>query len=407
MATNDPKPVRARPAGKAHPVHRRGPGAIPYQERPLILGRFPLTRAQFLRPPMLRPGVTAVYATAGGRTEHLDRMLTMNEVLSGRYREMFHVSIAARTSIIKTDDELRTRDDRFCFTTTAKVGWRVTDPATVVREQVLYAERAVADYVFDLMRRIGRKYEIRDCALAEGEINQLSARPIPMAGLGITVFSVAARLSLDDATQRYLRQQAQLGYDHDLQQRAHVLDVDQQRHENRLAAERLKAVAAGVQGEFGLITMYLTHHPGQSLTVLNMLHERQRELEQQQRANFADSKQLFENMLESEHFNGADLEEFREMLLRSMIAGAPTAVSGALPLASIPAPPALHASPSAAASNRSASRPSPADSGTEPTPASDPVAPPEAALPPEAAPPPVAANGVSGWRNRRTSAGGS
>jgi len=357
------------------------PPAQPHQpanEQSLIADSSPVERSLFRRRTVLRPGLAAVYSTADGRVENLGRLISWSETISGRYTRLYEVVIALRTSTISTNHDLRTKDDRFSFTVSAKIGWRVREPDAVVREQFWFGDRTVVDYVFDLMRPIARRYEIRQCELAEREINELKGQmPIRLSKVGIAVESISARLSLDETTAQFLQQQTQIGYHLDLQKRTHQLDVDKQQNEQQLESARLHAVADGVQGEFGLITMHLMQHPGESLNVLNLLHERQRELEQQQTARFSDSRDMFMKMLSSGEFNNADLEAFREMLLRDITAGSGVALTA-------PATRGPTQTLSALASPVADGSPQPAPIASTPT------------TPPQANP-----SGVAGWKQRK------
>jgi hypothetical protein len=285
-----------------------------------------------------------------------------------------------------------TKNDQFYFTATARVEWRVDDPARVVQERIYFGDRIVRDHVFDLMRRIGRRYLIQECERAEDEINGLvAAGPIALARFGLAVDHVSAHVTLDERTRQYLQRLETLRYDREEQ-------AAEQQNEQLLEAARMTAVADGVQGEFGLITMILRQNPGDAKSLLNLLYSRQQELEQKHDAKFASSRDLFLKLLDSGALNNAELEDVREQVLREMNAGltagaTPTPTSGFLSTASlagptpaITAPPAQNGQPSGG-NQAVAAQPAP-PAQPAPAPANGPA-------------PPADASGVAGWRPRK------
>jgi len=84
----------------------------------LVVNEQPVNRMQ-LSAPVLRAGVTPVYAQPDGTVVHLGRRLTFGEALSGMYRTMYEVDVAHhQTQLTARGHELPTRDDRFSFVAT-------------------------------------------------------------------------------------------------------------------------------------------------------------------------------------------------------------------------------------------------------------------------------------------------
>jgi hypothetical protein len=360
----------------------------------LIRSQQPVARVQFLNRPVLDAGVTAVYSTAEGKVEHLGRLLTTSEALSGRYKTMYEVDVTRRASSASTaHNSLPTRDDRFYFTATVEMGWRVTDPAKVVEERVDNGDHIVITHVINLMRRISRKYEIEECHIVEHEINRVaSGVPIQLRDVGISIDYVSAHVTLDQAAQQYLQNQAQIDRAIDLQKRDHARQKDALQHSQELENEQMSAIASGVQGEFGLITMHLRHHPEEALQVLHLLHSRQQELEQLQAARFGNSAEMFSKMLDAGLLQNIDTEEIRDAVLRNIMTTvtgmAQTPKTALYDVASVPLNADLQTAVSASVPHGSALPAQTANIPGKPYPGGD-----------------VAASGdpsgVTGWRQRR------
>lgn len=285
----------------------------------VILSETPVARWHLWKPTRA-VSVIVVYSTVDGTVECPGRPLTRMEALSGRYKTMYEVDSAHLA--VRITEPLPSRDDSFLFTVNAVVGWRIVDAIQVIKERVDgRIESAVVNHIRFRMREISRKYDIEDFAPVEDGINRLVASgPISLANLGVIIDSVSAHISHDNDTKRHLREKKEIERRIALGQQSHVLNTQEQRHAQALERERMEAVAAGVQGEFGLITMFLRHHPDQSIQVLQMLHARQVELEQRHEARFANSAAMFDKMLEHDLIQDVDIEPIRDAALRNLLA---------------------------------------------------------------------------------------
>jgi hypothetical protein len=364
----------------------------------LILSQQPVNRMQFSAPP-LRAGVTVVYSRADGTVEKLDHRLTFSEALSGIYRNVYEVDIARHeTKLSISGHDLPTRDDRFSFVADVTVNWQATSPEVVVREGVRDGTSVVSGRVMTLLRGISRQYQITDCQEAEREINDLHlGGPMVIAEYGISIHNITAFVTLDDAARQYLQEQEHIERQKDLKRRSHVLDVDTLRNEQELERQRMEAVLNGVQGELGLIALHLRHHPDEGLKVLQMMHSRQLELEQQQHARYSSSEEIFTKMLDAGLVQAADVEEIRRQVLQNTlngVGGAPEppkntlAATAALQIGAPPAP-APAPTPAPAPATRPAPRTRARTGATTP--------------PPDPAPDP---DGVGGWRPRKSTQSG-
>ncbi|MDI6104630.1 hypothetical protein QLQ12_39170 [Actinoplanes sp. NEAU-A12] len=370
----------------------------------LIVSEQPVGRVQFAKP-ALGPGFAVVYAKSDGTVVNLGRRLDFGEALSGMFRTAFEVDVRRqKTDLTTRDSDLPTRDDRFSFVATVTVGWQVTAPETVVRENVRDGGAAIGRRVLSLMRGISRRYEITECEQVEREINDLHrSGPIAVPELGLSIDHVSAFVTLDDAARDYLQRQVGI-------ERRKDLDGREQDLEN----QRLNGVMAAVQGEMGLIALHLRHHPQDGLQVLQLMHARQQELAQRQQERFASSEAIFTKMLDEGLVQAADVEEIRKQVLAntlSVISGttgtqppmltAQATVQTAAP-ASLP-PPGPAAQGSAAQGPAGPAAPvSPAAPATRPAPRRRPPGNTQTADPGQTATPPVDPNGVGGWRPRRS-----
>ncbi|MEQ4305127.1 hypothetical protein ABNF97_27730 [Plantactinospora sp. B6F1] len=299
--------------------------------RSIVLKETPVARFHLWKP-VRSFSVIVVYTTVDGTVECPGRPLSRWELLSGRYRTMCEIDSAHQTVTI--NDRLPSRDDSFFFAVNAVVGWRVADAAKIIVERADgRVEPSVVHYVMTRMREISRRHDIDKFAPVEAGCNQLVAgRPLELPNLGVVIESISAHVTHDDAAKQYLQEHKEIDRKLSLAQRGHALNTQELRNEQELERERHTAVAAMVQGEFGLITTFLRHHPDQSLTVLQMMRDRQSELEQRQQARFANAAAIVDKMLENGIFQDVDAEPLRDAavknLLASMTGGGPSDGAG-------------------------------------------------------------------------------
>jgi hypothetical protein len=204
----------------------------------------------------------------------------------------------------------------------AVIGWRVTDAAKVIAERADgRLEPSVTHYVMTRMREISRRYDIDDFGPVEAACNQLVAgRALELPNLGVVIDGLSTHVTHDDAAKQFLQQNKEIDRQLSLGRRGHVLNTQQVRNEQELERARHDAVADLVRGEFGLITAFLRHHPDQSLTVLQMMRDRQADLEQQRQNRFASSAAIVDKMLENGIFQDIDAEPLRDAAVRNLLA---------------------------------------------------------------------------------------
>lgn len=286
--------------------------ALPAPEPPLIVSRRPAPRFRTRRQPA-SAGVAVVYATADGTVERATA-----EGPADRLATRFEVDTAYRGC--RTYEPLPARHDSLHFASSIAIGWWVADPVRVVQERVVYGNATVCGVILGLARRISRRYGIEDCERVEDEINAITAHgPIDLPRFGIRIDSLSASITLDPGTADYLRRQVHIERTTDLQERDHVRQRAALRNAQELEGEQMRAVAAGVQGEFGLITMHLRQHPDQALQVLHLMYTRQQELETRHDARFANAAQLFSTMLDAGLLQDVDTNQIRDAVLRNLV----------------------------------------------------------------------------------------
>ncbi|WP_341716554.1 hypothetical protein QQG74_21480 [Micromonospora sp. FIMYZ51] len=86
---------------------------------------------------------------------------------------------------------------------TLNIGFRVTDPAEVVRRNITYGDSAILNYVGDALRATVREFEIDETHLAEERFNRECAEGFTLPE-GIKIYYVCAQLTPDFAAREYL-----------------------------------------------------------------------------------------------------------------------------------------------------------------------------------------------------------
>jgi hypothetical protein len=297
----------------------------------VVLKETPVARFPLWKP--VRPfSVIMVYATVDGTVECPGRPLSRWELLSGRYRTMYEIDEAPQTVTI--NDHLPSRNDSFDFAVNAVIEWRVADATKIISQRADgRVQPAVVRSAMARMVEISRRYDIEDFGPVHIECNQLAAgRPIELPKLGVVIESIGVHVTHDDATKQYLQQHKDIDRRLSLDQRDHMLNTQRVRHENELEREQYAAVAAMVQGEFGLITAFLRHHPDQSLTILQMMRDQQAELEQRRQNRFANAASVVDKLLQTGDIQDVDMEPLRDaavqMLHSSLTDGNPSYGAG-------------------------------------------------------------------------------
>jgi hypothetical protein len=175
---------------------------------PLLLSEEPLMTIPIRPTPGRAPSVAMVYATRDGELEVLDggRPLRWSEALSSRYRRRYEVDIGDHHLALSfIDDPLPSRDDTYHFIASLTVGFRVTDPAQIVRRNVGDAAPLVRSHMSAVCRAITRQFAVHETEQAEQAIHARFEQDNLIDG-GITIYAVHCRLSVDEGGRRYLQE---------------------------------------------------------------------------------------------------------------------------------------------------------------------------------------------------------
>jgi hypothetical protein len=324
------------------------------------------------RGPLPRPGVAVVYATREGDAIVLPRRPSMVDVL--RYQGWHQVDVSRHQDTVTAD--VPSQVDSMGFQLRAEVVWGVTDPAMIVQNNTMDGIGLVQSRLLDRSRRLTRKFDIDDCPAAEERLQRdYDAGPIGLPE-GLTIFSAALWLRVDDATARFQAEQRELvraGINDDFE---YSNKRKREQQEAKLEQERMAALRKTAKGEDDLLFVFLSRHPDQVGTVLQLVAQRR---EMTQKAQLA----LFDKMVSEGFIQEADIEPMRQLLLRPMERFVDSSSLNVLGSGATQ-PAALDpGSATAAPATPSAAEPPPADN----PPRSD---------PPKGRQTP-AANGVAGW----------
>jgi uncharacterized protein YegL len=153
-----------------------------------------------------RPNIAVVYADGEGRIDCFDgRRLKRSELAAAHYRIQYEVDLGdhRRTTPLGSSS-LPAQGDTYFFQSMVDVGFRVTDPAAVVRRNVTDGLAVVHGYLVNAFRRITRSFDIREAAEAEEAINIRYRQSVTLEE-GITIYHCRAQLAPDEAASNYLR----------------------------------------------------------------------------------------------------------------------------------------------------------------------------------------------------------
>ncbi len=234
----------------------------------LILSEEPVHRMHWKRP-VPTSGVAVVGKTRDGRYE----VVTQFGMIT-KYRLRFEVDIADHHDVVKCP--LPSRGDAFYFDGTLVLDWRVTDAAVVVRRRIGDGLELCYARLLERLRKISRGFDIEACAPAEAEINRvLNGAPIVLPE-GITVHRFFARLGMDNATIKAIQELRAGQRDSSLAAvkssgAQRVQDIEQKGTLHR-QHQRMEAIEAARRGNYDLVAIHLGQHPGDTGTLINMIH---------------------------------------------------------------------------------------------------------------------------------------
>ncbi|MEU8086776.1 CHAT domain-containing protein [Micromonospora sp. NPDC049101] len=171
---------------------------------PLILSVEPVRL--FMPPPSHGPSAAIVYSTRQGDLEVADGgrpMAWRHPGLVARYATRYEVDTRAHSVVV--DLRLPSEGGAYHFEASIAVGFRVTDPARIVRRAITDAAVLVREFLLDTCRPITSRYGVDDVVRAEAAIRRRLGHD-PSALDGITLDLRSVRLSLDERVGRYVRE---------------------------------------------------------------------------------------------------------------------------------------------------------------------------------------------------------
>ncbi|MFA1543435.1 hypothetical protein [Actinomadura monticuli] len=338
---------------------------------------------------MPSPGMAIVYSDRGGVAVPPFGRASMFDV--PKYKNWYLVDVRRHHDTVSAS--VPSRYDAMRFQLEADVTWGVTAPEVIVTYALDDALESVKSRLLERFWQVTRRYDIDDCTTAERELQDMQSRGPLVLDEGITLFTVAVRLHIDEHTAEFQHKTRGL-------ERNMVTD----RQNVELERQRLEALRRTAKGEDDLLFLFLTRNPEQVGDVLQMIGQRR---EMTQNAQMA----LFDRMVSEGFIQEADVENMRGLLLQPLervadtkavtAFGAPAAAPAPPAPPSIPGPrPDRNANASTDVNGNGASEQAPSEWSYIDAPSTPPSAPPPPPPPPTASAPgePSAGNGVIGWR---------
>lgn len=321
---------------------------------PLILREEPVTRGLLSRMKEPRPNIAVVYADAFGKTYFHDRPLKWSELVASRYRTRYEVDMNDHRRTARLDSSpLPSRGDAYFFHSMVDVGFRVTDPAAVVKRNVTDALAVVYNYLIGAFRPVTRDYDIKEAAAAEVAINSRFQQPVALDE-GITIYLCRARLVPDEAAEDYLRSLTIADRSLDVDSVEHEMTVAQAQHSHQLAeqeqAGRLEAERRVLDALrppvplTGLIRAHLSKHPGDTDHLMTLLAAYEQARQERRGTNEQHWLDLVKYMIDKDVIQavGVDVNVLRKQILdRTQQISSPPA--GAADTAASPSAPSQQA----------------------------------------------------------------
>ncbi|CAL9446403.1 hypothetical protein SUDANB58_02358 [Streptomyces sp. enrichment culture] len=304
----------------------------------LILNDHAIARSRVGELPDLPPAVAIVYPVEGGPFE-VERVRTFGQRWLGKNRLCYVVDLSDhRRQAAVTKTPLTCKDGGHRFQATIDVGFRVHDPALVVRRNVRDALAVVYGYLTDRIRLCAARFTITEAMAAQLAINQELDREIRLPE-GITLYHCKIQMEPDEAATRYIREleearrRARLGV-HTHEVRLGEARSDEEIEDLRAAARRRReeqerAALSGRPLDFErLVHEHLVRHPEDTAQALELL-ARVRETEATQH-EIRDQRhdEMVKYLIERGVVREVDLPGLRQGVLGPSVVG--TGVAGVL-----------------------------------------------------------------------------
>lgn len=294
---------------------------------PLILNREPVAKTIRPRTKASQPNIAVVYTDTFGQIGYFGgRPLSWGELTRSRFRFRYEVDLSDHRRTAQLDSSpLPARGDSYFFHSVVEVGFRVSDPAEVVKRNVTDALGVVYGYLISVFRPVTRRHDIQDAQGAETELNLLFQNPVVLEE-GITIFRCSTQLLPDRAAQIYLntlesaKRNLQVGdAEHVVAASTarHGLELDNMTQMARLEAERREheALADRPLDFRALIRTHLSKHPDESAYAMELLLRYEHAQAAQRDVDDKRLMDLVRYMIEQGMIQSVDMEMMRNHAL--------------------------------------------------------------------------------------------
>jgi hypothetical protein len=294
---------------------------------PLILRQEPITRGLLTRMTEPRPNVAVVYADAFGEIAYFQgRPLRWLEQVAARYRVRYEVDLSDHRRTARLDSSpLPSRGNTYFFHSMVDVGFRVTDPAAVVRCNVTDGLAVVYNYLIDTFRSIIREYDIGEATEAEAAINLRFQRPAVLDE-GITIYHCRARLVPHAVTEDHQRRRLTRSRSLDFGEAEHrdgmtfarnASEPTEIEQTGRLDADRRKMGSPREPVDLaGLIRAHLSKRPGDTAYALQLLLGYEQAKLEQRGTDDQRLLDLVKYMIDNEIIQAVDVDLLRRSVIR-------------------------------------------------------------------------------------------
>jgi uncharacterized protein YegL len=201
---------------------------------PVILKVEPVSRFDLAASRTRQPHVAVVYATGNGIVDVIDggKPMRFSDQMSGRFRYRYEVDMSDHHRTV----ELRSspppaKGGVYHFTALVNIGFRVCDPAQVVRRNIRDALRVVCDHLMFAYRNVTVNFAVEAAKRAEDAVNALFQGSTTIESC-IELFLCRARLAPDPDAASYLRAEQHARDRNVVRDAQHVLEADEARRRN-------------------------------------------------------------------------------------------------------------------------------------------------------------------------------
>lgn len=326
---------------------------------PLILKAEPVRRLS-LGPQKLRtPSVAVVYASADGELHMIDsgKPITWSDQLLPRFRMRYEVDLRdyVRTVELRSSPPV-SATSVYSFDAVLNVGFRVTDPAEVVRRNIDDGLVVVYNHLVHVCRDITTQFSIERAKAAEDAINAWFSNGETLDE-GITIYRCRARLSPDSDARRYLQAQEEARRSNVVKAVQHQTNLDDAARSNQLALMRQSGelqmrlrereeMAGRPLTARELITIHLERNPHDTVQAMALLTAAEEATHDRQDAAEARSRELFAFLVQHDLVKPVDIARFRDHAMAGLhspaaqVTTAPTTTDWDTPLPELTASPA-------------------------------------------------------------------